>query len=296
MDKQALLHHTGMTAADVELVYEPSKDKLLALALRQHHRDANTPTLTSHNLLVITLHWLRRKPAYKELARLYSHTEHYWHDMLRRVVAVLSDEIYDIFVPPLAPDSPTSVLFANVKIIVDTTFVPLPKNTFVRQDYHQKSPTKSAWKYEIACDFSHRIISCSQGFHGGQHDMRIIRESGLLDQSSPTALIMGDKGYRGQLGIVVPASKKAKVGKEVKQLEDEKQRGHELQTERAAIENINQRVKQWAVANEVWTGIRQPELFVDEVMRVVCALANVILRTHPLRAGEHPKVESSSVS
>ena len=69
--------------------------------------------------------------------------------------------------------------------------------------------------------------------------MHIIRQSGLLDQSSPTALIMGDKGYKGKLGIVVPASKKAKVSREVEQLEDEKKRGHELQHERAAIENIN---------------------------------------------------------
>ena len=56
--------------------------------------------------------------------------------------------------------------------------------------------------------------------------MRIIRESGLLEQSSPTALIMGDEGYRGKLGIVVPASKKAKVSREIKELEDEKQRAH----------------------------------------------------------------------
>jgi len=94
----------------------------------------------------------------------------------------------------------------------------------------------------------------------------------------------------------VPASKKAKVSEEVKQLEDEKQRGHELQTERAAIENINQRVKQWAVATEVWDGIRQPELFFDSVLHVVCALVNVILRTHPLRDREHLKVEGDSVS
>ena len=146
-------------------------------------------------------------------------------------------------------------ILRNVRIIVDTTFVPLPKNTFVREDYHQKSPTKAAWKYEIACDFSHRIISCSRGFHGGQHDMRIIRESGLLKQQSDTSQIMGDKGYKGKLGIVVPASKRAKVSREVQQLEEEKQRGHELQSERAAIENVNQRVKQWAVANEVWTGV-----------------------------------------
>jgi len=121
---------------------------------------------------------------------------------------------------------------------------------------YKKSPTRSAWKYEIACDFSHRIISVSRGFQGAAHDMRIIRESGLLNQSSPTALIMGDKGYRGRLGIVVPASKKAKVSREFKELEDEKQKGHELQHERAAVENINRRVKEWAVVDEVWDGIR----------------------------------------
>ncbi len=65
---------------------------------------------------------------------------------------------------------------------------------------------------------------------------------------------MGDRGYRGQLGIVVPASKKAKVSKEVQQLEDEKQRGHELQAERAAIECMNERVKEWAVVSGVWNG------------------------------------------
>jgi len=216
--------------------------------------------------------------------------------MVRQVVAALDDCCFALFVKPLASDAPTSIFFNNVKIIVDTTFVPLPKNTFVREDYHHKSPTKAAWKYEIACDFAHNIISCSRGFHGGQHDMRIIRESGLLKQSSPTALIMGDKGYRGKLGIVVPASKKAKVSREVRNLEEEKQRGHELQHERAAVENINQRAKQWAVAAEVWLGDRDPTLFMDAVMRVVCVLANVILQSHPLRAREHRSVDGGSVS
>ena len=72
---------------------------------------------------------------------------------------------------------------------------------------------------------------------------------------------MGDKGYRGQLGIVVPASKKAKVSREVQQLEDEKQRGHELQAERAAIECMNKRVKEWAVVRTAWKGRRDPVEF-----------------------------------
>ena len=56
MDAKALLSDTGLTAADVELVYESCKGKLLTLAAQQQHQNANTPTLTSHNLLVITLH------------------------------------------------------------------------------------------------------------------------------------------------------------------------------------------------------------------------------------------------
>ena len=291
-----MLINTGLSLAEVEQVYEPSKGRLLALAAQQRHRAVNSPPLTSHNLLIITIHWLRKQPSYDVLAHNFHHSATYWHHMVRQVIAAIDECCFDLFVKPLAADAPTSIFFANVKIIVDTTFVPLPKNTFVRADYHQKSPTKSAWKYEIACDFVHHIVSVSKGFHGGQHDMRIIRESGLLKQQSPTARIMGDKGYRGQLGIVVPASKKAKMSREVRNLEDEKQRGHELQRERAAIENINQRVKQWAIANEVWTGDREPALFMDAAMRVVCALVNVILQSHPLRARAQHSVDGGSVS
>ncbi len=79
VDKGELHHYTGMSVADVERVYEASKEKLLALAAQQHHPNANTPTLTSHNLLAITLHWLRRKPTYHELSHLYPHSGFFWH-------------------------------------------------------------------------------------------------------------------------------------------------------------------------------------------------------------------------
>ena len=199
MDKEALHSHTGLTAADVELVYEQSREKLLALAAQQHRLNASPPTLTSHNLLVITLHWLRHKPTYQQMALLYSHSQHYWHTKLRQVIAVLDE-------------------------------------------------------------------------------------------------CMGDEGYRGKLGIVVPATKRAKVSKEVQQLEDEKQRGHELQSERAAVDNMKRRAREWAVAREIWDDIRESELFFNSVMRVVCALVNVTLRTHPLRPREHPSADGTSVS
>ena len=69
-----------------------------------------------------------------------------------------------------------------------------------------------------------------------------------------------------------------------------------LQAERAAVECINKRVKEWAVARTVWEGTRDPEEFFDSVMRVVCALTNVILCTHPLWASDHRRAHGRSVS
>ena len=69
--------------------------------------------------------------------------------------------------------------------------------------------------------------------------MHIIRHSGLLQQQSEDVNIIGDKGYEGKLGIIHPRTKKRKVSRDLAALEDEKVKGHELESERAAIENIN---------------------------------------------------------
>ena len=67
---------------------------------------------------------------------------------VRKVIAILDECIYTRLVPPLEPNAPNAVFFANVKIIVHTTFVPVPKTPFIAADYHKKSPTKEEWKYE----------------------------------------------------------------------------------------------------------------------------------------------------
>jgi hypothetical protein len=161
--------------------------------------------------------------------------------------------------------------------------LPLPKTPFDPKLYHKKSPTKSAWKFEIACDLSHRIVNVSKAYRGATHDMRIIRESGTLQQASASSLILGDKGYAGQLGIVTPQKKSRKRSRELMGLEEDKVKRHELESERAAIENINQRVKQWHIISGVYRGEHHYTSFIDHVIRTVCALTNLLLQKHPLR-------------
>ena len=221
--RSASLH--GLSVADVEIVYAASKDKLLTLAAQQHHPNANTPTLISHNLLAITLHWLRRKTTYDELSHLYPHCAHFWHSTVRKVVAALDECIFSRFVPPLAPNAPTAVRFPDVKIIVDTTFVPLPKTRFIPAEYHKRVRRRRRG--------STRLRATSLTASSAARVAFMVDNTICASFVSPACSIsiMGDKGYRGKLGIVVPASKKAKVSREIKELEDEKQRGHEMQRE-----------------------------------------------------------------
>jgi hypothetical protein len=166
---------------------------------------------------------------------------------------------------------------------VDSTFSPLPKNPFKPKLYHMKSPTKLAWKFEIACDLLHRIVNVSKAYRGAVHDMRIIRVAGTPQQASASSLILGDKGCVGQPGIVTPQKTTRRRSRELLALEEEKGERHELESERSAIENINQRVKQWHIFGGVYRGKHHYTSFIDPVIRTVCTLtsSNPTLPVHP---------------
>jgi hypothetical protein len=251
--------------------------------MRQRHE--NVTPLSPHNLLCVTLYWLRKYPSFDDMVALFQQTRRYLFDVVKDVVCIMDSHIFTKLIYPIDHTSPISTRSSlqHVKIIVDSTFLPLPKTPFNPMLYHKKSPTKSAWKFEIACDLSHRIVNVSKAYQGAAHDMRIIRESGTLQQASASSLILGDKGYVGRLGIVTPQRKSRKRSRELLALEEEKDKRHELESERAAIENINQRVKQWHIISGVYRGEHHYTSFIDPVIRTVCALTNLLLQKHPLR-------------
>ena len=277
---------TGLHVSDMEWLYEQCKTSLLQLRLHKRSRQENHAPISPHNMLLITVYWLRKYPSFVELASLCGATNSNVWRIVRDVVQVMDECIVQQLIRPIDSTSPisTRATLPNVKILVDTTFIPLPKTPFNPKLYHKKSPTKSAWKFEIACDLSHRIISVSEAYPGSAHDMRIIRESGLLQQQSATSRIVGDKGYAGGLGIVTPQRNKRKASRELAALEEDRIKRHELETERAAIENINSRVKEWHIISGQYRGGHSFHSFIDAVIRVVCALTNRILVEHPIRA------------
>jgi hypothetical protein len=175
--------------------------------MRQRHE--NITPLSPHNMLYVTIHWLRKYPSFDDMVALFQQTKRYLVDMVKHVVQLIDAVIVSEFIRPI-DHSHLTYLYSvqpptcqHVKIIVDSTFIPLPKMPFKPTHYHKKCPTKTAWKFEIDCDLSsHRVVCVSKAYRAAQHDMHIIRQSGILQQASTSLLIIGDKGYAGQLGII----------------------------------------------------------------------------------------------
>ncbi|CAM4823601.1 unnamed protein product [Rotaria magnacalcarata] len=128
------------------------------------------------------------------------------------------------------------------KIIVDSTSiaVPRPDDSEQRKAYfHSKSATNYAIKVQIACDFNHRIVHVSECYRGSVHDITILRESGLLEHVNDSVQIIADKAYVGEEFVITPKEKSYR--REL--TTEDKSYNYDINRAKAAIENINQRIK-----------------------------------------------------
>jgi hypothetical protein len=284
-DKQALLVKTGLSVQQVEWLYEQCREKLVARRHAVRHHNDSSPPLTPHNMLCITLHWLRRYPPFKDLAATFHRPLATVTETVKAVMEIMNAAVFYKLVYPITEESPHSTrsTLSHVMLIVDTTFVPLPKTPFQPKLYHKKSPTKAALKFQLGCDLSHRIVSVSSLYRGPTDDRRILRESDLLDLVSPASELIGDRGYTGDLPVITPSRRKRKRVTELAKLESEGELRHELESERAAIENINERVKEWKIVAGVYRGEYGDMHTLEHIVRVVSALTNLVLLEHPLR-------------
>ncbi|CAF4771640.1 unnamed protein product, partial [Rotaria sp. Silwood2] len=170
----------------------------------------------------------------------------------------------------------------NHKLIVDSTFIAIPEpyDTEKRKAYyHAKSPTNYALKVQIACDFHHQIVHVSECYQGSVHDITILRESGLLEHVNDSVQIIADKGYIGEENVVTP--KKKPHGREL--TDEDKNFNRDINSARAAIENINQRLKTYAILGDVYRGPIHDFHKATKIVQVVSALCNLNLNKHPIR-------------
>jgi hypothetical protein len=281
---------TGLTLAQFDWVYQRCRPALTTYRLSLHQKNPNIPIMSPHNLLCIAIHWLRKGRTWRELELQYDRPHQWLNTMVHHVVPIIERSIFDELIRPIDPTSPPSTMSTlyDAYIIVDSTPIPLPKRPFLPSHYHKNSPTQQAWKVQIACDLSHRIVDLSHVVRGAEADVNLLLQSGLLEQSDEDHRIIGDKGYQGVYGIITPARRMKTKSQELRMLEDEKTQRHELETERAAIEQVNARVKQWAIFRGGYRGVFPDTRWIEPSIRAITALTQLLMLDAPLHKADTP--------
>ena len=142
-----------------------------------------------------------------------------------------------------------------------------------------ESSTNYGLKVQIACDFHHRIVHEFQCYRGSVHDITVLRESGLLQHVNDDVQIIVDKGYIGEEYVVTPRKKPR--GREL--TDEDKDFNYDINSARATIDNIKQRLKRYAILGGVYRGAIDDCHKATKIVQVVCVLCNLNLLKYPIR-------------
>ncbi|CAF1158057.1 unnamed protein product [Rotaria sordida] len=256
---KSCIQHTGHDVEQIQQLYSMCEESLIRYRSHRkekHKDDIITPYLSPMNVLVVTLWHLK-----------HYHSEQYISTEInlgRSTVNYFLTEVIDISHSCIYPELislPVNVANNRTphgperhhKLIVDSTFIVIPEPYDSDQHkayYHLKSPTNYAIKIQIVCDFHHRIVHVSECYHGSAHDITVLRESGLLEHVNDSVQIIADKGYIGEDYIVTP--RKKPHGGEL--TDEDKSFNRDINSAGAAIENINQRLRTYAILGVVYRG------------------------------------------
>ncbi|CAF3140860.1 unnamed protein product [Rotaria sp. Silwood2] len=252
---------------------------------QQLTQNTNVPFLSPINLLSVTLWYLKHYHSERYIAAELHFSQTTVNYFLSAMIDILYRCVYQklVVLPDDMDDEDTTHGPEQYhKLIVDSTCIPIdqPEDREERKTYyHGKSPTNYGFKVQIACDFRHQIVHVSECFKGSVHDLTILRESGLLEYVEDNVQIIADKGYIGEPYVVTPR-KKPRGGELTT---EDKDFNRNICSARAAIENINQRMKQYAIIGHVYRGSYGDFDKITKITRVVSALCNLNLDKHPIR-------------
>ena len=103
---------------------------------------------------------------------------------------------------------------------------------------------------QVTCDFTHRIVDVSAAEVGSMYDVTVLLSTGVLERKTVDARIIGDKSYKRHYEGITPANGQTTKNREKGRLEAESIQRHELETQRACIEQVNKRLKNWAIIKQ----------------------------------------------
>jgi DDE superfamily endonuclease/Helix-turn-helix of DDE superfamily endonuclease len=278
---------TGLTVKQYGLVYKHIFKHLFTLRQRRMITTDNEYLPTPHNMLLLTLYYLRRYRSIDFIA----HEFRLSHATLHHIISTTLDSLCIYMVPSLI-DFLHSILSTspqldnianNIKLIVDSTpiCIPQPKSKDERKKYyHIKSHTNYAVKFQIATSLSGMIVSVSDVVHGSMHDNKLFKQSPLPALLNDNCQVLGDKGYMGNKHVIIPHKKRKHS-----EITSSESAINKIQNSvRVVVENVFHRIKQYRIVGTVYQGEKTDTVKISSIVKVVCALTNLIMQDQPVRA------------
>jgi len=274
--------HNTEQVQQLYLMCEKSHINYCLHRTKQQSDTIDTTCLSPMNLLAMTLWYLKHYHTERYIAAEVHLSPSTVHNILIEVVDILHSCVYPNLVSlPADMDSRNTPHGPEEyhKLIVDSTSIAIPQLEDSQQRkayFHLKSTTNYAFKIQIACDFNYQIVYVSECYRGSVHDINILRESGLLEHGNNSVQMIADKAYVGEEYVINPKknSHRGELSTE------EKNFNYDINSARAAIENINQRVKTYVILSSVYRGAIDDFDKITKISRIVCALYNLNLIKH----------------
>jgi DDE superfamily endonuclease/Helix-turn-helix of DDE superfamily endonuclease len=241
--------------------------------------------------LLMTLVWLKVYPTYEILGLLFGLHKRNAQLNVRDVLEVL--ELLDGF-PFDQPDGRRTKLgsleqvmeaYPAVRLVIDSKEQRIyrPSGGHERQKPFYSGKKKAhTLKTQVGVRPDGLIESVTPGMPGSINDVRLLRESGLLDRLGEGEAAMMDKGYEGAgkgyegVPIVMP-----KKDRKVRPLTDQqKEENRRISRYRVVVEHVMAQLNRFTVLRQVYRGSR---LRHNQVVRAVVVLANRRMRVNPLK-------------
>jgi hypothetical protein len=293
---------TGLTRAEFDTLareFEAAERDARGRTTRRDRRPRRNAPGAGHpydhdarTRLLMALVWLRTYPTYAVLGFLFDLHRRNAQLNVRAALEVL-DALTDFPFDRPGPDrrklrSAAEVMaaFPQVRVIIDAKEqrINRPRGFEAQRPYYSGKKKAHTLKTQVVVDPRGRIETVSDSVPGGaNHDLPLLRASGVLERLGEGEGAMVDKGYVGVrashpgVPIVIPF----KASRNHPLTEEQRASNRVVARHRIVVEHTMAQLNRFTVLRQVFRGRQRPRH--SQVVRVVAKLANRRLRVKPLK-------------
>ncbi|EFA81391.1 hypothetical protein PPL_05376 [Heterostelium album PN500] len=172
-------------------------DKLLPKLKEEYLANWTKKKSFNPYILLMTLNFLKTNPSYRTASKEFGCSKETYQKRVSNCLQAIANCLPQI---EFKDRYGTSTESLKLNLVVDTTLCPIekPSNIEVQRQHYSEKHKTTGLKYEIGVR-TDSGLACWLGdpYRGGEHDINILLDGGLLNELDKDEVIFADKGYQG---------------------------------------------------------------------------------------------------